>query len=226
MVSPYVRRVRGNWSQFWRGGRRRFEFLLSLALLTAVMLLTLRFLHFNEQRIGVQVNDPLLALLPPIDLSVVTFSLLYTGLLATVALLLPQPHRLLIGMQVYAVYAGLRILSMWLLPLEPPEGMIPLRDPLMIWAHTGQQLNKDLFFSGHTSTMFIFYLVIPKSRTKSVFLFGFLFMACCLVVQRVHYCVDVLSAPFYCQGALALVLRLRQSLGLDANLHNWPGSLP
>lgn len=214
-------RIRRNWGEFWQNTRRRNEFLVSLALLTTVMLVTLKFLHYNEQRPGVRVADPLLALIPPVDLSVLTFVLLYLGLIATVSLLMAQPHRLLIGIQVYAVYAALRMLSMWLIPLEPPEGMIPLRDPLMFWAHTGQQLNKDLFFSGHTATMFIFYLVIPRSRTKSLFLVGFIIMAGCLIVQRVHYSVDVLSAPFYCYGALGLVLRLRKNLRLDADLHNW-----
>lgn len=213
--------VRHNWREFWQNSRRHNEFLISLALLTGVMLLTLKFLYYNEKRPGVRVADPLLAMIPPVDLSALTFVLLYLGLIATICLLLAQPHRLLIGIQVYAVYAALRMLSMWLIPLEPPEGMIALRDPLMFWAHTGHQLNKDLFFSGHTATMFIFYLVIPKSRTKSIFLVGFVIMACCLIAQRVHYSVDVLSAPFYCYGALGLVLRLRKTLRLDADLHNW-----
>lgn len=217
----FLARVRLNWGEFWQVARRRNEFLISLALLTAVMLVTLKFLHYNEQRPGVRVADPLLALIPPVDLSVPTFILLYMGLIATVSLLMAQPHRLLIGIQVYAIYAGLRMLSMWLIPLEPPEGMIPLQDPLLSWAQTGKQLNKDLFFSGHTATMFIFYLIIPRSRTKSLFLLGFVVMACCLIVQRVHYSVDVLSAPFYCYGALGLVLRLRKTLRLDADLHNW-----
>ncbi len=221
MNRDFLLRIRRNWGEFWLNTRRRNEFLVSLALLTAVMLVTLKFLHYNEQRAGVRVADPLLAMIPPVDLSILTFILLYLGLIATVSLLMAQPHRLLIGIQVYAIYAGLRMLSMWLIPLEPPEGMIPLRDPLMFWAHTGVQLNKDLFFSGHTATMFIFYLVIPKSRTKSLFLIGFVIMACCLIVQRVHYSVDVLSAPFYCYGALGLVLRLRKTLKLDADLHNW-----
>ena len=221
MNRDFLLRIRRNWGEFWLNTRRRNELLVSLASLTAVMLVTLKFLHYNEQRVGVRVADPLLAMIPPVDLSILTFVLLYLGLIATVSLLMAQPHRLLIGIQVYAVYATLRMLSMWLIPLEPPEGMIPLRDPLMFWAHTGVQLNKDLFFSGHTATMFIFYLVIPKSRTKSIFLFGFIIMACCLIVQRVHYSVDVLSAPFYCYGALGLVLRLRKTLRLDADLHNW-----
>lgn len=221
MNREFLERIRRNWGEFWQVPKRRNEFLFSLGVLTAVMLATLRFLHFNEMRAGVRVADPLLALIPPVDLSILTFILLYMGLISTVLLLLAQPHRLLIGIQVYALYAALRMLSMWLIPLEPPEGLIPLRDPLMFWAHTGQQLNKDLFFSGHTATMFIFYLVLPKSRTKSVYLFGFLIMAACLIIQRVHYTVDVLSAPFYCYGALGLVLRLRQSLKLDADLHNW-----
>ncbi|HRP68560.1 MAG TPA: phosphatase PAP2-related protein [Turneriella sp.] len=206
--------------EFWISTTRRAEFVFTVSLLLVVMLSMLRYLHYNETRIGVQVADPLLTVLPAIDLSELIFFLLYAGLFSTVFLLLPQPHRLLIGLQVYIFYAALRTLSMWLLPLEAPAGLIPLTDPLMSWASTGVQLNKDLFFSGHTSTMFIFYLLLPPGRIKSVYLIGFIVMILSLIIQRVHYSVDVLAAPFFSYGALGIVLHLRKKLNLDADLHD------
>ncbi|MBV6492597.1 MAG: hypothetical protein LDLANPLL_00592 [Turneriella sp.] len=185
------------------------------------MVSMLRYLHINELRIGAQVADPLLTMLPAWDLSFPIFFLIYAGLFTTIFLLLPQPHRLVIGMQVYILYAGMRTLSMWLLPLEAPIGLVPLVDPLMSWASTGAQFTKDLFFSGHTSTMFIFYLVLPPGRAKSIYLVGFVIMAVSLLFQHIHYSVDVLAAPFFCFGALNIVLGVRKYFGLDADLHNW-----
>ncbi|HNL53558.1 MAG TPA: hypothetical protein PKI36_04040, partial [Turneriella sp.] len=61
MNRDFLLRIRRNWGEFWLNTRRRNELLVSLASLTAVMLVTLKFLHYNEQRVGVRVADPLLA---------------------------------------------------------------------------------------------------------------------------------------------------------------------
>ncbi len=181
------------------------------------MLSKLRFLQYNETRVGRILRDPLLNLLTPVDLSPLIFFLIYLGLICTIIVILPHPGRILIGLQVYAVYAALRMVSMYIVPLEAPEGFIPLTDPLMSWASTGNQLNKDLFFSGHTATMFICYLILPPGRWRSVFLAGVFVMAACLVIQRVHYTIDVVAAPFFCFGAYAFVLRVRKTAGFGAH---------
>jgi len=206
----YRASVRLHWSDFWSIPGRRLEFIFSFALLTLVMVGMLRFLRYNEARTGHKLHDPLMAIFEPIDLSGLTFLLLYLGLIYTIIMLLQQPGRLLVGLQIYTVYAALRILAMYIVPLEPPEGMIPLADPLLQWAQTGSQLNKDLFFSGHTATLFICYLMLSPGRWRSVFLAGVLVMAACLVIQRVHYSIDVVAAPFFCFGAYAFVLRIRK----------------
>lgn len=214
----YYNQVAQQWKDLWSDKPRRIEFFVSSAIMTTVMFCMLFYLRYNETRAGTLLHDPLLAMLPTYDLSALTFILLYMGLVSTVIMLLRHPKRLLIGMQIYAVYAALRVTSMWLVPLEPPTGMIPLLDPLMSWAHTGQQLNKDLFFSGHTATMFIFYLILPPGWGRPIFLFGVVVMASCLLVQRVHYSVDVLSAPFYCYGAAGFIAYLRRRLKLPGDL--------
>lgn len=182
------------------------------------MLGTLRFMHYNETRPGTLLADPLLAAIPPIDLSNLTFFLLYVGLSVTVVMLLPHPEKLSFGMQVYALYACLRVLAMWLVPLDPPEGMIQLADPVLSWAQTGKQLNKDLFFSGHTATIYVCHLLMPSGRMRSIFLLGSLLMAACLIIQRVHYSADVIAAPFVCYGSLRIIKLLREKFGLDTQL--------
>lgn len=77
MSKDYYFRINRNWAEFWQNTPRRREFLFSLSLLTTIMLGMLKYLQYNESRPGVQVADPLLALFPPIDLSPLTFFLLY-----------------------------------------------------------------------------------------------------------------------------------------------------
>lgn len=215
----YLRRIKSEWLAFAESTPRRIEFLVSATVLTTVMFCLLFYLRYNETRPGVVLQDPLLAMITPVDLSLLTFILIYAGIISTVGMLLSHPRRLMIGLQIYAVYASLRLTGMWLVPLEAPAGLIPLVDPLMSWAQTGHQLNKDLFFSGHTSTMFICYLILPPGWGRPIFLTGVIIMATTLIVQHVHYTVDVLSAPFYCYGAMGLVLRVRKLCGASGDMN-------
>ena len=51
---------------------------------------------------------------------------------------------------------------MWATPLDPPPGMIVLEDPLVqLFGGASRPLTRDLFFSGHTSTMFLLFLAVP-----------------------------------------------------------------
>lgn len=213
-LKPYKNSVTQSWRTFWAAPGRRIELFFSFIILTSVMLSKLRFLQFNETRAGRVLRDPLLNIFTPLDLSGLIFFLIYLGIICAIIVLLPHPGRILIGMQVYTVYAALRMLAMFIVPLEPPEGIIPLTDPLMSWASTGVQMNKDLFFSGHTATMFILYLMLPPGRWRWVFLTGVFVMATSLIIQRVHYSIDVIAAPFFCFGAHAFVLRMRKIAGL------------
>ena len=63
-----------------------------------------------------------------------------------------------------------RMCAMYMLPLDPPVNMIILNDPLVEFFGTGQTLTKDLFFSGHTATLFILFLVSEKKIYKTIFL--------------------------------------------------------
>lgn len=55
------------------------------------------------------------------------------------------------------------------------------------------QIDADLFFSGHTALLFIFFSI---SR-RSIFALLTIVLAFLLMIQRVHYSIDVIAAvPF------------------------------
>jgi len=167
-----------------------------------------RFLAWVERRPGVLMPDAVLALIPPRDVTWITFALIYAGILTAVAVLVPYPRRLMLGLQSYVVLVVLRMAVMAVTPLEAPPGMIVLRDPLVQVLGTGEPLTKDLFFSGHTSTMFLLSLVAPGRRSRSFFLVCTVVVGACVLWQHVHYTVDVLAAPLFAYAAYALVSRL------------------
>ena len=93
---------------------------------------------------------------------------------------------------------------MWSLPLDPPPTAIPLSDPLVEVLGTGKLLTRDLFFSGHTSFMFLMYLVC-NTKLRPFFLLSTLLVGVCVLLQHVHYTVDVLVAPFVAYGSFRLM---------------------
>ena len=163
-----------------------------------------RFLEWNEARPGAVLPDPLLALFAPRDLTWLTFSLVYLGIALGFARLLKEPRALVLALQAYVVMVLLRIVAMWATPLEAPPGMLELHDPLVRLFGPGRLLSKDLFFSGHTSTLFLLALTVPGRGWRAFFLASAAAVGASVLVQHVHYTVDVLAAPFFAYASVRL----------------------
>jgi hypothetical protein len=200
----------GAWKGAFRERRFGSRFALTVCALVAALATLARFLEWNEARPGATLSDPVLALLPPRDLTWLTFSLVYLGLALGVTRLATHPRALVVALEAYAVMAVLRIVAMWVTPLEPPPGMIPLHDPLVRLFGPGRLLTKDLFFSGHTSTLFLLALAVPGRRSKMLFLLGTAAVAGCVLWQHVHYTIDVLVAPLFAWASFRVAARLER----------------
>ncbi|MCK7522598.1 MAG: hypothetical protein MZV64_35395 [Ignavibacteriales bacterium] len=75
--------------------------------------------------------------------------------------------------------------------------MIILNDPFVELFGTGQTLTKDLFFSGHTATLFIFISCFRKENYQDNFLTSTIAVAIAVLLQHVHYTIDVFAAVFF-----------------------------
>jgi len=88
--------------------------------------------------------------------------------------------------------------TMFVFPLEPPLEIIPLRDPFLECTFYGDQvLLKDLFFSGHTSNLLLLALIIPYRKLRIVMGVCTVLVGVMLILQHVHYTIDVIAAPFF-----------------------------
>lgn len=201
--------IRGAWAEAWRDRGFRLRAALTAPALALALAALARFVRWVEGRPGATLPDPLLALLPPRDVTWLTFSLIYAGILTAVFLLLRRPRDLLAAVQAYAVMVAFRIAVMWATPLDPPPGMIALQDPFVERLGTGQLLTRDLFFSGHTSTLFLLFLAAPGRGSRAFFLACTALVGACVLWQHVHYTVDVLAAPFFAYAAWRVAGRLR-----------------
>ncbi len=201
----------------WRDPAWRAEFAATFAILAPVLFAMTHFLDAVERRRGVTLPDPVLALFPAINLTWVTFLIIYAGIIAGLAVLVQNPRRFLLVFQGYAVMALFRMAAMYLAPLEPPPGIIELRDPFIEFFGGGKTLTRDLFFSGHTSTMFLLFLLIPGTRLRVVYACLTLLVGLCVVLQHVHYTVDVVAAPFFAYGAYSIVVGICKRRGILVN---------
>lgn len=198
-----------NWIEFLKDKNNRVELIITLLLLAAVLISLTNFLNYVEARQGVVLSDPIINLFSPIDLTWLIFALIYISIVAAIATLLKNPKQLLFAIQLYTLMVAIRIAAMYLLPLDPPSTMIILNDPLVEFFGTGQTLTKDLFFSGHTATLFILFLVSEKKMFKSVFLISTIAVALSVILQHVHYTIDVFAAVFFTYACYNLILKLK-----------------
>jgi membrane-associated phospholipid phosphatase len=115
----------------------------------------------------------------------------------------------LFAVQLYSLMVAVRIVAMFLLPLNPPTKMIILNDPFVEFFGTGQTLTKDLFFSGHTATLFILFLVSENKIIKTIFLISTIAVAISVIMQHVHYSIDVFAAVFFAYACYKLVEKIK-----------------
>ena len=200
-----------NWRESWQDIRFRIQLFITAILLVVTVHLISDFFDFIESRPGVLISDPFLNLFQPKDVTWITFIVIYLSVLVVLVYLSWQPRQLVLAFQAYIILLLARMLSMYLLPLEAPAHLIPLEDPF-IESISSAVLTKDLFFSGHTSTMFLLALVSKNKAMKIFFLTCTLLVAAFVLIQHVHYTVDVVAAPFYSYGCYRLGLFLHTSL--------------
>nr|WP_221284831.1 sphingomyelin synthase family protein [Mucilaginibacter sp. SP1R1] len=184
--------------------------LIGTILIVAIINILPSFFRTIEARNGVVLNDWVLAHLPAYDVSVPIFAIIWgMGLLMAVrAFYKPSVCATYIWTLILICIA--RFISITLVKLDPPAGMVPLVDPLTGYFYGHAAITKDLFFSGHTSTMVLIYLNLEKKTDRIIGFIAAAVVMFLLLIQHIHYTMDVLAAPVivYCLYRFARALDL------------------
>lgn len=194
-----------SWKTFFQHKNSKVEFFVTILLLIVLMIFFSQFIGHIEQREGVTLNDPLLNAFNPIDLTWLTFVLIYISIILFLFNIVRDPKKILIALQSYALMVIFRVIAMYLTPFNAPEKLILLDDPFVQIFGKGEILTKDLFFSGHTGTLFLLFLLSENKKLKIVFLISTILVGSAVLLQHVHYSVDVFAAPFVAYGAYRIV---------------------
>jgi membrane-associated phospholipid phosphatase len=197
--------LKKQWQIIAKNKQFRTQFIITAIFLALILYSLSTFLSFVETRRGAVLNDPVLNMFSPVDLTWFTFVILYGALIFALVYFIKRPVLLLKAMTAYGIMVLFRIIAMYILPLDPPTKMIALQDPFVEFFGEGVTLTRDLFFSGHTAIMFIFFLVAESKPVKMLFLVGTITIAGLVLLQHVHYSVDVFVAFFvsYCSFILS-----------------------
>lgn len=160
---------------------------------------TQRLSNFIESRPGIQLDDRLLTILPSHDYSAQIFIVLYASLLLLILTHLHQPKVIMRLIEMHFLVAIVRQICILLVALEPPAGIIVLRDVFLentVYPHN-TPLTKDLFFSGHVASTWIYFLCAQSRYLKISFLLSSVVMSFMILSMRVHYTYDVMGALFF-----------------------------
>jgi len=186
------------WKDVLQERRFLIKVFITIPVLVIELILLTRFLTFIEFRPGIELYDPILNNIDSYDLTWFIFSFTYGSVLFGALSIISSPKLVLTALHSYMLILLFRIISLYIIPLEPPAGIIPLHD-IMIedTFYSGRMNLKDLFFSGHTAALMLFFFISKNKKVKITMLALTFIVACGLLLQHVHYTIDIIAAPCF-----------------------------
>ncbi len=204
-----------SWKSSLAEKKFRIEFLITVICTVILFYYIPVFLDYIESRPGVVLPDPILNLFNPVNVTWLTFIIIYLSIIVGLISFAREPKQIIFAAQAYALLIIFRAGAMYLTPFAAPEKILPLNDPFVQSISSGTILTKDLFFSGHTATLFLIFLIEKNKWLKSLFMFLTIAVAFCVLIQQVHYTIDVFAAPFFAYGSFKLLKLIKQKLRLE-----------
>lgn len=198
-LSTRALRIVVAWKDVFQDKLFRWKLLIAPALFVAYSAVTQPLGSYVEARRGIQLKDTMLTFFPSVDFSVPVFLLLYSSIMACVLAHLHKPRVILRVLEMHLLVAIVRQLCILWFALEPPTGIIVLRDVFLentVYPQSAP-LTKDLFFSGHVASIWIYFLCAQRKYLKWYLVFATLLMAFMVLSMRIHYTYDVYGAVFF-----------------------------
>lgn len=173
------------------------KLIIGLIILAGIFCSFPAFFQYIQQRKGVVLHDVILKNIPAVNVSLLLLLCIWSTTLLVVVRAVKSPAILLNFLWVFILLSLFRMTTLTLVALDPPEQLITIVDPLSTAFYGENFVTKDLFFSGHTSTMLIMFFCLQKKADKTFALFTSLMVAALVLLQHIHYTIDVVfAAPF------------------------------
>ncbi|SEN91720.1 PAP2 superfamily C-terminal [bacterium A37T11] len=196
--SPYARTKAITWKIAVQDHIFLFKLGLGVILLCGLLAFLPFFFEHIEQRSGPILRDVLLKLLPAMDMSVPLFITIWGTSVLLIYRCYAKPQLLLSALYSFIFVIAARTICIELVALDPPARLTPLVDPISNYFYGKENfVTKDLFFSGHCATMYLVFFSLNEKRDRMIALTAALLVTVFVLVQHVHYTMDVLAAPLF-----------------------------
>jgi len=200
-----------NWKTALSNKTFRYS-LITIIILFAIQMFFISYFQGEiELRDGFAFKDPIMKHFSVFALDIPVFIALYTAHFFALYCAFKKPETFLHIVIGYFFVYFFRIFSIYMIPLDPPIGIIILKDPLLYW-FGGGDITKDLFYSGHTSSTFMAFLVTTNKKVKTFIGLALIVIVIGMLFQRVHYTIDVYAAFFFAFTAYRLALWIKNKI--------------
>ncbi|HXI01251.1 MAG TPA: phosphatase PAP2-related protein [Sphingobacteriaceae bacterium] len=185
------------WGQAWVEPWFKQKLLFGLSCFITLLSIFPIFYQYIQKRNGFMNNDIVLQYLPAYDMSMPIFIVTWFIAILMILRSIQNPSVFITFLYGFIILNLARFVSISLIHFDPPHDLIPITDPISNIFYGDSYVTKDLFFSGHTATQFLCFLCLQKKQDKLYAVFATVLMGVLVLVQHVHYTVDVISAPVF-----------------------------
>lgn len=193
--------IKQGWISAWYNKSFRTNFIVGLLLLAITMVVTSYFFNFiQDAKYGIALNDWVLQRLPAIDVSVFIVTIMASAALLFSLRSMANPNMLLTFLFALVIHLILRMITISVTGFFPPKNLIVLRDPMGSMLYQYRFISRDLFYSGHTAIVCLLYFCSFKKTDRYYMLLSAIGLGTLLLIQHVHYTIDVVCAPLFAYG--------------------------
>jgi hypothetical protein len=189
--------IKQAWTAALQSPYRRNKIILGSFFIAGILTLMPVFFNYIQKRQGIVLNDWVLANIPAHDVSIAIFALIWGMALLTLIRALYNPDIYIHYVWTLVFVSLTRLISISFVPLDPPVGLVNLVDPITSVFYGHVVVTRDLFYSGHTSTMVLIFLCLEKRNDKILAFIATVAVMVLLLIQHIHYTIDVLAAPVF-----------------------------
>jgi len=214
--------IKHNWHEAWLNQVFRRTLMITLAVLPLILMVTNQFFNYiQDYKGGVVLNDWVLKELPSKNVSLPISFFMASVTFLVVIRCISHPKMFIMTLISFSLLLIARIISISATRLMAPAGLVELKDPICNLMYGSRCITRDLFFSGHTATLCILYLCSFKKTDRYYILFALMCVPILLLIQHVHYTVDVVCAPFFAFGCFWIARKIvgLQKLDKKARSH-------
>lgn len=180
------------WKMYFSDTTNKVYFIGSVFICISLSIFTAKILAWNSHQSGSVVFDPVMDFLTPAkDWSLAIFMIEYMAILVIFMHTIKRPKLFIDGLWGVAALFMIRTLVVKMVPLAPPHDIIYIKDPFLQFFYGEYEVKNDLFFSGHTSLVLLFFFIAKDKWVKTYLLMSGFLVALLLVWQHAHFIYDV-----------------------------------